>query len=166
MPTVGDHLKAKYYVDRAISNGVDERNLVTRNQGRNFVIFSLTNRNSFTFNTQLVHKNQVVAKSDVNQFHQRNDWSRTDLGVHFCIESNDLVKTDHDNNFNDYRLISLVSFTVRRDPSSINKLPNRKYIENKLEKVLLSHSINHYKTISKYLIETVPLILLNMIKDK
>ena len=164
MPTVGDHLKAKYYVDQAISNGVDEGNLVTRNQGRIFVISSLTNRNSF--NTQLVHKNQVVAKSNVNQFHQGNDWSRTDLGIHFCIESNDLVKTDHDNNFNDYRLISLDSFTVTRDPSSNNKLPNRKYIENKLEEVLLSHSINHYKTISKYLIETVLIILLNMIKDK
>ena len=145
---------------------MDEGKLLTKNQGRIFVIFSLTNRNSFTFNTQLVHKNQVVAKSDVNQFHQGNDWSRTDLGIHFCIESNDLFKNDHDKNFNDYRLISLDSITVRRDPSSDNELPNRKFFENTLEKILLSHSINHYKTISKYLIETVLIILLNMIKHK
>ena len=124
---------------------MDEGKLVTKNQGRTFVIFSLTNRNSFTFNTQLVHKNQVVAKSDVNQFHQGNDWSRTDLGIHFSIESNDLFENDHDKNFNDYRLTSLGSITVWRDPSSDNELPNRKFFENTLEKILLSHSINHYK---------------------
>ena len=47
-------------------------------------------------------------------------------------ESNDLVKINQDNNFNDNRLTNLDIITVARNPSSDNELANKKYVDDSL----------------------------------
>ena len=61
----------------------------------------MTNINSKTLNTQAVNENQVITKAYVDQFHQEIERSRRDMGIDFYDESNDLVKHNQDNDFND-----------------------------------------------------------------
>ena len=39
--------------------------------------------NSITLSNQAVNENQVITKSDVDQFHQENERSRRDLEIDF-----------------------------------------------------------------------------------
>ena len=48
----------------------------------------------------------------VDQFHQEIERTRRDLGIDFYDESNDLVKNNQDNNFNDKKLTNINSITV------------------------------------------------------
>ena len=75
MPADGEHLTAKYYVDQAISNSVDEASLVTYNQNNDFNNFNLTKINIITLNSQSVNDNQVVTKAYVDQFHNETERS-------------------------------------------------------------------------------------------
>ena len=43
-------------------------------------------------NTRAVNDNQVITKSNVDQFHQENERSRRDLGIDLYKESSDLLK--------------------------------------------------------------------------
>ena len=80
---VEEHSTAKYYADQAISNSVDEPTLVRNNQDNDFNNCNLTNKNSNTSDTQAVYDNQVITKSFVDQFHQKNEQCRRDLGLYF-----------------------------------------------------------------------------------
>ena len=70
----------------------------------------------------------------MDQFHQENERSRRDLGIDFYIESNDLVKNNQDNNFNDIELTKTDCITVNRDPSSKYELSTKNYIDDELVK--------------------------------
>ena len=130
LPQIDSHLRAKLYVD----NLVDEATLVRNNQDNDFGNYNLTNINSITLNKQAENDNEVITKAYVDQFHQENERSRRDLGIDLYDESNDLVKNNQDNYFNDNKLINLDSITVNREPSSDSELANKKYIDDELDK--------------------------------
>ena len=111
---IGSHLTHKLYVD----NALDESSLVRNNQDNDFKNYNLTNKNSVTLNTQAVNDDQVITKAYVDQFHQENERSRRDVGLVFYDESNDLVKNNQDNDFNDNKLTKKDSIAVNRNPSS------------------------------------------------
>ena len=94
----------------------------------------MTNINSTTLNNQAVNDNQVITKAFVDQFHQEIEPSRRNLGIDFYDESNDLVKNNQDNDFDDNKLTNIYSITVNRNPSSDNELSTKKYIDDELDK--------------------------------
>ena len=95
LPQIDSHSTAKLHVD----NSIDELSLVRNNQDNDFTNHNLTSIKSITSNTQAVNGNQVITKTYVDQFHQEDERSRRDLGIDFHDESNDLLKNNHDNEF-------------------------------------------------------------------
>ena len=118
LPQTDSHLTAKLYVD----NSIDEPSLVRNNQENDFENNKLTNIKSITLNTQAVNDNQVITKAYVDQFHQENERSRQDLGIDFYDETNDLVRNNQDNDFNDNKLTNIDSVTNNRNPSPNNEV--------------------------------------------
>ena len=127
-PAHPNHLTPKIYVDDTI----DESSLVRNNQDNDFGNYNLTNINSITLNKQAENDNEVITKACVDQFHQENERSRRDLGIDFYNESNDSVKNNQDNDFNDNRLTSLDSITINGNPTSDNEVSNKKYIDDSI----------------------------------
>ena len=109
------------YVDASIN----ESSLVRNNKDNDFNNNNLTNINSITLNTQAVNDNQVITKAYVDQFHQENERSRRDLGIDFYNESNDLVKNNQDNNFNDNNLTNINSISNNNNPTDDNHVSNK-----------------------------------------
>ena len=130
LPQIDSHLCAKLYVD----NSIDESSLVRNNKDNDFNNNNLTNINSITLNTQAVNDNQVITKAYVDQFHQENERSRRDLGIKFYNESNDLVKNNQDNDFNDNKLTNINSITINTTPTDNNHVINKKYVDDQLDK--------------------------------
>ncbi len=118
----------KNYID----NTIDEVSLVRNNKDNDFGNYNLTNINSITLNKQAENDNQVITKAYVDQFHEENDRSRRDVGLDFYNESNDLVKNNQDNDFNDNKITYLDSVQVNRNPSSDNELANKRYIDDSI----------------------------------
>ena len=134
-----------------VENALDESSLVRNNQDNDFNTNNLTNKNSITLNTQAVNDNQVITKAYVDQFHQENERSRRDVGLGFYDESNDLVKNNQDNDFNDNKLTNIYSIAVNRNPSSDNEVSNKKYIDDQLDKntiVRLNQTLENYSKVS------------------
>ena len=92
----------------------------------------MTNINNNFLNTQAVNDNQVKTKAYADQFHQDNERSRRDVGLGFCIESTDLVKSNQDNNFNENNKTNLDSITVKRDPTSDIELASKNYVDDSI----------------------------------
>ena len=130
LPQIDSHLTAKLYVDTER----DQSSLVRNNQDNDFNNNNLTNINSITLNTQAVNDNEVITKAYVDQFHQENERSRRDLGIVFYDESNDLVKNNQDNDFNDKKLTNVNSITINNNPTDNNHVSNKKYIDDQLDK--------------------------------
>ena len=130
LPQIDSHLTAKLYVD----NAIDEASLVRNNKDNDFGNYNLTNINNITLNKQAENDNEVITKAYVDQFHQENERSRRDVGLEFYKESNDLVKSNQDNDLKDNKLINLDSISVNRKPSSDNELASKKYIDDDLDK--------------------------------
>ena len=130
LPQIDSHLTAKLYVD----NAINESSLARKNKNNDFGNYNLTNINSITLNTRAINDNEVITKAYVDQFHQENERSRRDLGIDFYDESNDLVKNNQDNDFNDNKLTNLDSITVNSNPTSANEVSNKKYIDDKLDR--------------------------------
>ena len=143
-PQIDSHLAPKLYVD----NGTDEPSLVKNNQDNDFNNHNLTNKNSITLNIQAENDNQVITKVYVDQFHQKNERSRRDLGIDFFDESNDLVKNDRDNDFKDKKLTNIDSITVNRNPVSDNQLTNKKYVDDEISKNTIPR---FHQTLQNYL---------------
>ena len=129
-PQIDSHLTAMLYVE----NSIDESSLVGNNRDNDFNNNNLTNIYSITLYTHEVNDNHVNTKAYVDQFHQKTEHSRRDLGIYFYNESNDLVKNKQDNDFNDNNLSNLDSVVVNREPGSDNGLANKKYINDELDK--------------------------------
>ena len=99
-------------------------------------------------NKQAENDKEVITKAYVDQFHQESERSRRDVGLDLYGESNDLVKNNQDNDFNENKLPNLDSVTVNRNPSSDNELANKKYIDESIgEGTILGFS----QTLSNYL---------------
>ena len=130
LPQINSHLTAKLYV----GNSIDEPSLVGNYQYNDFNNNNLTNTNSITLNARAVKDNQVITKVYVDQFHQENEQSRRDLGIDLYDESNDLIKNNQDNDFNENKLIIKDSITINRNPTADNEVSNKKYIDDELDK--------------------------------
>ena len=147
LPQIDSHLTAKLYVDTEI----DQSSLVRNNQDNDFNNYNLTNINSITLNTQAVNDNQVITKSYVDQFHQENERSGRDLGIDFYDESNDLVKNNQDNDFNDNKLTNINTITINNNPTDNNHVSNEKYVDDELDKntiVRFSQTLQNYLQVS------------------
>ena len=144
LPQIDSQLTAKLYVDITI----DETSLVRNNQDNDFSSYNLTKINSITLNTQAVIDNQNITEAYVDQFHQENERSRRGLGIHFSDESNDLVKNNQDNDFNDNKLTYKNSKLVNRNPISDNELVNKIYLDDELDKNTI---LRFHQTLQSYL---------------
>ena len=134
MTAIGEHLTAKYYVDNAISNSVDESSLLRLDANEKL---ELDKQDSIILNSTLTDPMAIIeipAKAYIDSLHEENVRSRRDLGIDFYEESSDLVKNNQDNNFNDNKLTNLDSVTINRNPNSDNELANKKYVDDQLDK--------------------------------
>ena len=137
----------KNYID----NALDEVSLVRNNKDNDFNNNKLTNINSITLNTQAVNDNPVITKAYVDQFHQKNERSRRDLGIDFYNESSDLVKNNQDNNFNDNKLTNVNSIAINNNPSDDDHVSNKKYVDDQLDKntiVRFNQTLQNYLKVS------------------
>ena len=100
-------MTAKLYVDTEI----DQASVVRNNKDNDFGKYNLTNINSITLNKQAENDNEVITKAYVDQFYQENERTRRNLGINFYNESNDIVKNNQDNNFNNNKLTNINSIT-------------------------------------------------------
>ena len=130
---IDSHLEAKLFVD----NAKNESSLVRNNQDNYFNKYNLTNRNSIIMKKHAENDNEVIKKAYVDQFYNDNERNCRDLGLHFYDESNDLVKNNQDNDFNDNKLTNVDSITVNRTPSSGNELVNKKNIDDSIGEVTI-----------------------------
>ena len=147
LPQIDSHLTAKLYHDSFIY----KPSVVRNNQDNDFNNCNLTNQNSITLNTQAVSGNQVFTKAYVDQFRQQNERSRRDLGIDFYDESNDRVKNNQDNEFNNIKLTNLDSITVNRDPISDYKVAHKKYIDDSIGEgsfLRFSQTLQNYLKVS------------------
>ena len=151
MPAVGEHLTAKYYVDNAISNSVDEVSLLRLDPNEKL---ELDKQDSIILNSTLTDPTTIIeipTKAYIDSLHEENERSRRDLGIDFYDESTDLVKNNQDNTFNDNKLTNLDSVTVNRDPNSDSELANKKYIDDQLDKntvVRFNQTLDNYLKVS------------------
>ena len=130
LPQINSHLTAKLYVD----NSIDESSLVTNKKDNDFGTYNVTKINSITLNKQAENDNEVITKAYVDQFHQENERSRRDLGIDFYNESNDIVKNNQDNIFNNNKSTNINSITINSNPTHNNHVTNKKYIDDELDK--------------------------------
>ena len=148
LPQIDSHLTAKLYVD----NSIDEPTFVRNNQVIDFGNYNLTNINSVALNTQAVNDNQVITKAYVDEFHQENERSRRDVGLHFYNESSDLVKNNQDKYPNNNNILTnLDSFNLDRNPTLDNELACKQYIEYEMNKnaiVRFNQTLRNYLRVS------------------
>ena len=144
LPQIDSDLTTKLYVDIAI----DETSLVRNNKDNDFGNYNLTKINSITLNKTAENDNEVITKAYVDQFHQENARSRGDLCRNFYDDSNDLVKNNQDNDFDDKKLLNIESITVNRKPSLDDEVSNKKCVVDELDK---NTCLRFNQTLTNYL---------------
>ena len=87
-------------------------------------------------------------KAYVDQFHQENERSRRDVGLDSYNESNDLVKNNQDNDFNDNKLTNINSITINNNPADNDHVSNKKYVDDLIGEGTL---LRFNQTVQKYL---------------
>ena len=138
MPTVGEHLTAKNYVDNAISYHVHEPSLLTLDPNE---MLKLDEQDSIILkstSTSPKTKIELPTKSYVDSLHEINR-NRRDLSSVF---------NDQDIEFDNNKLTNLDSITVNRDPSSDNELANKKYIDDSIGEGTI---VRYSRRLKKYL---------------
>ena len=138
------HLTAKLYVN----NSIDESSLVRLNKDNDFGNYNLTKNNCITLNKQAENDNEVITKAYVDQFHRENERSRRDIGLDFYDESNDLVKKNQDNDFNDNKLTNINSIQVNREPIANKDLSTKKYSDDSMGEGTI---VRYSQSLEKYL---------------
>ena len=148
LPQIESHLTAKLYVD----NAIEEPSLLRLDPDEKL---DLNNQDSIVLNSTLTSPKTILeipTKTYIDSLHEENERSRRDLGIDFYDESNDLVKKNQDNDFNDIKLLNLDSVLVNRSPTLDNELSNKKYIDDELDKNTI---VRFNQTLSNYLKVTV-----------
>ena len=143
LPQIDSHLCAKLYVD----NAIDESSLLRLDPNEKL---DLDNQESIILNSTLTSPKTIIeipTKAYIDSLHEENERSRRDL-----IESNDLIKNNQDNEFNDNKLLNLDSVVVNRNPTLDNELSNKRYIDDELDKNTI---VRFNQTLSNYLKVTV-----------
>ena len=132
MPAVGEHLTAKYYVDIAISNSVDESSLLRLDANEKL---ELDKQDSIILNSTLTDPMTIIeipTKAYFDSLHGENERSRRDLGIDFYNESNDLVKNNQNNNMNNKKLTNLDAVKINREPNLDYEVANKKYVDDSI----------------------------------
>ena len=148
MPQIDSHLTAKLYVDNTISNSVDESSLLRLDSNEKL---DLDNQDAIILNSTLTSPKTIIetpTKSYIDSLHEENERSRRNLGLAFYEESNELVKNNQDNDFNDNKLTNIDSITINRKPTLDSEVSNKKYIDDELSKNTI---VRFNQTLSNYL---------------
>ena len=108
-------------------------NLVRRDRDNDFDNHSLYNVSSISVTSQAVNDNELVSKAYVDSFHQENERTRRDVGLEFYDESNDLVKNNQNNDFNNNEITNVKSIQINDDPITLQDVTNKKYVDTTLD---------------------------------
>ena len=157
LPQIDSHLTAKLYVDTEI----DQTTLLRLHPDEKL---DLDNQDSITLNSTLtdpITTIEIPTKAYIDSLHEENERSRRDLGIDFYDESNDLVKNNQDNDFNDNKLTNIDSVTINRNPILDNELSNKKYIDDELDKNTI---VRFNQTLKTYLKVSVGNDIYNLTK--
>ena len=79
----------------------------------------------------------MITKAYVDQFRHENERSRRDLGIDFSDELGDLVKNSQDNEFDNFKIPTLDSVTVNRNPTSDNEVSKKKYFDDSIRECII-----------------------------
>ena len=131
MPAARERLTPKCYVDQTISYWLDGLSLLRLGPDEQK---KLDEQDSVTPNSALTSPKTIVelsTKSYVDSLHESSR-NRRDLSSVF---------NDQDNEFDNNKLTNLDSFTVNANPSSDDKLSNKKYVEDSIGEGTILRSI-------------------------
>ena len=151
MPAVGEHLTAKYYVDKAISDRVNEQSLLRLHRDEKL---KLDEQDSILLDSILIPPNAIIelpTKSYVDSLHEINR-DRRDLSSLF---------NDQDSEFDNNKLTNLDSITVNRNPNLDNELSNKKYVDDSIGEGTL---LRFNQTLENYLKVSVGNDIYNLTK--
>ena len=151
MPAVGEHLTAKYYVDKAISDRVNEQSLLRLHRDEKL---KLDEQDSIHLDSILIPPNAIIelpTKSYVDSLHEINR-DRRDLSSVF---------NDQDSEFDNNKLTNLDSITVNRNPNLDNELSNKKYVDDSIGEGTL---LRFNQTLENYLKVSVGNDIYNLTK--
>ena len=126
LPQIDGHLTAKLYVD----NSIDEASLLRLDPNE---ILDLNNQDSILLNSTLNNLKTIIelpTKAYIDGLHDQNERSRRNLGIDFYDESDNLVKNNQDNNFNDNIILNLKSIQINDAPINEDHAVNKKYIDD------------------------------------
>ena len=146
-PAHPNHLTPKVYVDTAI----DESSLLRLDPNETL---DLDNQDSIILNSSLSSPKKILEiplKAFIDSLHEENEQSGRDLGRNFYDESIDLVKNNQNKDLNDNKLTNIDSITVNGNPSLVNELANKKYIDDEFDKntlVRFNQTLQNYLKIS------------------
>ena len=119
-----EHLTAKYYVEEAIYNSVDESSLIGLDLDEKL---KLDEQDSKILNSTVTSPKTIIeltTKSVVDSLKENNK-KRRDLSSLF---------DNQDNEFDKNKLTKLDSITVNREPSSDDELANKKHVADSIGK--------------------------------
>ena len=152
MPAVGEHLTAKYYVDNAISNSVNESSLLRLDANEKL---ELDKQDSIILNSTLTDPMTIIeipTKAYIDSLHEENERSRRDLGIDFYNESTDLVKNNQNNTMNNKKITNLDSVKFNREPNLDYEVANKKYIDDSIQENTI---LRFNQTLTNYLKDSV-----------
>ena len=94
----------------------------------------------------------MIIKAYVDQFHQKNEQSRRDVGIDFYDELSDLVKNNQKKDLNDSKLTNIDSITVNRNPGSEDEVTIKKYVDDSIGEGTI---VGFNQTLENYLKKSV-----------
>ena len=142
-------------------NSIDESSLLRLDPNETL---DLNNQESIILNSTLTDPKTIIeipTKAYIDSLHEENERSRRDLGIVFYIESDDLVKNNQTNNFNDNIILNVNSIQINDDPSDNSHAVNKLYVDDKLDKNTL---VRFNQTLQKYLKVSVGNDIYNLTK--
>ena len=156
-PEIDSHLTAKFYVD----NSIDESSLLRLDPDEKL---NLEEGDSILLNSALTSPKTIIelpTKSYIDSLHEENERNRKDLGSDFYDESNELVKNNQDNDFNDNKLTNIDSITNNRNPTADNEVSKKNYIGDELDEETI---VRFNQTLQNYLKVSVGVDTCNLAK--
>ena len=121
LPQIDSCLTAKLYVDNAISYWLDDMSLLRLDPDEKI---KLDEQDSIILNSTLISPNTIIelpTKAFIDSLHDRNERSRRDLGLDFGNKSNNWVKNNEINNFNDNKLTNIDFLKITENLLQITK---------------------------------------------
>ena len=138
---------SKNYVD----NSIDESSLLRLDPNETP---DLNNQDSIILNSTLTDPKTIIeipTKAYIDSLHEENERSRRDLGIDFYNESDDLVKNNQTNNFNDNINLNVKSIQINDDRSDNSHAVNKLYVDDELDKktiVRFNQTLQNYLKVS------------------